>query len=59
MTTGLSAKPAPRSMVQPMDWLLGLVPLGVGILLFIGANLVALAFMMGGGADETVHEPRR
>lgn len=46
-------------MVRRMDWVLGLVPLGVGILLFIGANLVALAFMMGGGADETVYEPRR
>jgi hypothetical protein len=43
-----------------MELVAGLVALAVGIGVFIGANLVALALMIGGApSDPAVREPRR
>jgi hypothetical protein len=41
-----------------MESLLGLIALGAGILLFVGANLLAFALMIEGTEDKAAHEPR-
>jgi len=42
-----------------MELALGLVALGVATLLFIAANVVALALMIGGRRDPATREPHR
>jgi hypothetical protein len=43
-----------------METVLGLAALGIGLALFIGANIVALRLMVGGRpADTTARELRR
>ena len=59
MTKGLSVDPAAGWMLRPMEAVLGLMALAVALLLFIGANLVALVLMIGGRrADPSASELR-
>ena len=48
MTKGLSVDPVPGWMLRHMEAVLGLMALAVAVLLFIGANVVAVVLMIAG-----------